>query len=271
MEQQATKITKEEREGSIRRWLGLASAPGSKDLRSQFNQLGFHSAFFQLSNGGLDVVVHPFQFDVPVFDNRVGRSRVTVTRLADTSRIEDLATAEIEMKRQVSMTDTQEVGIDIRKSSPPGIGVRGEVFIHRIAWRGVNEMKTESIERQRLRDRKLRQVFHVRRSQKIPVQPPGGAGQLPEARAHRRRNSLCDRMIVISPNRIGRVGSDPIDAGDWVHSVFDQIAQKQTGVEGFANGTQGWPVRVDIGENEDFHLKFNLENPRSDKPIHLDG
>ena len=78
-------------------------------------------------------------------------------------------------------------------------------------------------------------------------------------------------MIVISPNRIGRVGSDPIDAGDWVHSVFDQIAQKQTGVEGFANGTQGWPVRVDIGENEDFHLKFNLENPRSDKPIHLDG
>ena len=36
-----------------------------------------------------------------------------------------------------------------------------QVFVHRIAWRCVNQMKTKSIEHQILSDRKLREVFHM--------------------------------------------------------------------------------------------------------------
>ena len=97
------------------------------------------------------------------------------------------------------------------------------------------------------------QVFEVPGGERIPLQGPGGSRQLSETGTPSGDDPLCDGMIVIAANGGGGVGLDPFDAGNWVRPVIDQIAQKQAGVEGLANGRQGGPVGVDVGQNQDFH------------------
>lgn len=75
----------------------------------------------------------------------------------------------------------------------------------------------------------------------------GGTCKSAESRTDRGRHPLCDGVIVVSANRIGDVFAYPVDAGDRVHAVFDEIAEEQTFVKSFTNGAQGQPVGVDIG------------------------
>jgi hypothetical protein len=60
-------------------------------------------------------------------------------------------------------------------------------------------------------------------------------------------------MIVIAPNRSRGVLLNPVNARSGIRSVLDEVAETETRIERFANRGQSGPVRVDVGQQEDFH------------------
>ena len=45
----------------------------------------------------------------------------------------------------------------------------------------------------------------------------------------------------------------PVDAGQGIRGVVDNVAQKQTRIESLIDRRQRWPVCMDVGQQEDSH------------------
>jgi len=78
----------------------------------------------------------------------------------------------------MGVSDAHEVGVDGLQSSFPGLRVRAEILIHRIARRGVDEQELLSVDRQTPRHRKSRQkldlaLIELVTNESIALLPPG--------------------------------------------------------------------------------------------------
>ena len=81
-----------------------------------------------------------------------------------------------------------------------------------------------------------------------------GSGESSKGAGRPDGDSLSNRMIMISANnRLGML-ADPVDAGDWIRRVIDDITKEQAGIEAFVDGSERRPVGVDVGEEEDAHV-----------------
>lgn len=54
---------------------------------------------------------------------------------------------------------------------------------------------------------------------------PCRSGQPPQPAAARRGNSLRSGMVVISTDRNSSMLPGPVDAGNWLDAVFDDVAK----------------------------------------------
>ena len=237
----------------IKSQLALQLTAGSQYGLGEFEAVGGDSRGVEATHGGVDVVLDPLQFDVTVVDDGIRRTRVAVSRLSHAAGVQDLAVTQVAMKLDVRVSDANDVGADPGESRAPEIGFIGEVLVHGIARRGVDEMKPNAIEGDRLGHRHSRQILEVRGRQYAPVLLPSLARQLAKARSCGRSHMLGDRMIVIAPDRGRRMLTHPIDAGDWLDPVLDQIADEQTGIKRLVDCTERGPVGVNVSQHQNFH------------------
>ena len=83
-----------------------------------------------MADGLVDVVRNSAEFDLTFFDDRVGGSWITITRLADTARIDHLSFLKLQLHRNVRMSDAHKIHIHMLKPLLPLFDVVAEV------WRG---------------------------------------------------------------------------------------------------------------------------------------
>ena len=60
-------------------------------------------------------------------------------------------------------------------------------------------------------------------------------------------------MVMIPAHNCMRMAADPVDAGDGIRCVVNDIAEEQAGIEAFVDRRECWPVGMDIGEKQDAH------------------
>ena len=89
----------------------------------------------------LDRVLDPLQLDVVVLDDRVGRARVAVARLADAAGVDDQLVADLQHVGLVRVADADDVGLDVLQPPGPELGVGRRVLVERVARRGVDEQE----------------------------------------------------------------------------------------------------------------------------------
>jgi hypothetical protein len=66
-------------------------------------------------------------------------------------------------------------------------------------------------------------------------------------------DSLCHRVIMIASHSGKSILAYPVDAGQGISGVVDNVAQKQTGIESLIDRRQRWPVCMDVGQQKDSH------------------
>ena len=81
----------------------------------------------------IDVVLDTMDLNAAVFNDGVRTARVSIPGLPDATRIEHLNPTQIEMKRNMSMTDANKIGLDRFQSGQPCIGIVGEILVQRVA------------------------------------------------------------------------------------------------------------------------------------------
>lgn len=93
---------------------GLGSTSVTQSLSGEFDDVTVHAAGFELPNGRIDVVCDSFQFDLPIFDNGVSGAGISIPGLSHASRIQDLTVSQGQVKRNMGVSDTNEVSFNIR-------------------------------------------------------------------------------------------------------------------------------------------------------------
>lgn len=93
---------------------GLGTSSVTESLSGEFDDITIHAAGFELPNGRIDVVFDPFQFDLPVFDDGICGTGISIPGLSYASRIQDLTVSERQVKRNMGVSDANEVSFDIR-------------------------------------------------------------------------------------------------------------------------------------------------------------
>ena len=134
---------------------GMMTASGLEGRSRQFDQLWFQTTLLQLPHGRINIVLDPFQLHLSILDDGVRGTGIAIARLANAPRIQYLTVSQIEMKWDMGVARANEIGFHIFESPPPGIGIGGQVFIHRIARCCVNQIKSKAVQNQVLRNGEL--------------------------------------------------------------------------------------------------------------------
>ena len=97
--------------------------------------------FAHLLDGAIDVVWDASEFYLTIFDDCISSAGITVAWLSDAAGIDDLHAFEFEVHGNVGVADADEVGVDVFESLVPEVGLWFEVFVHGIAWGGVDHQE----------------------------------------------------------------------------------------------------------------------------------
>ena len=85
------------------------------------------------------------------------------------------------MELQMRVPDADEIGVDLRQASSPRGFVRRQIFVHGIARRRMNKMKSLVAKLHRLRNGQAREVLQMTRREQVPVLQPRGRRQTSQA------------------------------------------------------------------------------------------
>ena len=235
----------------------LSRTTRAQNAGGQIERFAANAGPLQIRNRGLDIVFHTANFDATVLDDRIGGSRVAVTRLPNAARIDDGRFAKIEHVGNVGVAHENEVGFDEFQPCRPGPCVAAKILVHRIARCRVNQKIRLLAGGHPTSDGQTRKKFHLFASEHLPMQRPNGRCDRFEARPGPYRDPLCHGMIVIPANDRCRMLANPLQTVDRITAIVHQIACDETGIErpGFSSSDrrQSGPVGMDITENEDFH------------------
>ena len=192
-----------------------------------------------------------------------GAPRVAVARLADAAGIDHLHVAQVEMELHVRVPHADEVGVDRFQSLPPRRRICQQVFIERIARRAMHQVERLAPSDDAPREGEPGQIFHAGRSEHPPMDEPRRGGQPAKAASLLGGNALRDGVVVVSADGGRRPGLHPIDAGERIGRVLDQVAEKQARVERLIDRGKRRPVRMDVGQEQDFHADQNQRPPEN--------
>src|SRR5262245_32096266 len=103
-------------------------------------------------------------------------------------------------------------------------------------------MKRSIIATERLRDRQSSQVLQLSVIEYLPVQRPRGCSQLAKSGGPPGFDVLTNRMVMIAANRRDTVFLHPLDTGNRIRSVIDEVSEEQANVPIFLDSRQGVPV-----------------------------
>lgn len=241
------------RSDSHRGRLAVRPAAGAEDAFGEIDHRLLQAGLSHLAEGGFDVVLDAAELNAAVFDDGVGAAGVAVARLANAAGVEDLHGTEIDVEGEVGVADADEVGLDALQAGAPGAGIVGQVFVERVAGCAVNEEEGRSVEHDALGDGQLREILQMRAAEQVPVERARGGREILIAGARAGGDALGDGMVVVPADGSRGMLSDPLDAGEGIGAVIDEIAGEKAGVERLVDGGQGRPVGVNVGEHEDLH------------------
>ena len=231
--------------GSIEIRLGHRLA-GTQYTCGHFENFAVDAGGAQNVDAAFDIVLHAAKFDPPVIDDDVRTARIAIARLADASGIDHAHIAEIEMVRDVGMSHADDIRLDILQSVSPSLGIVAEVFIERIARRAVHEQDVHSVQSNAIGHRHLSEVMKVLVGEKFPVQGTSDGGECAKTTSSVGGDSLRNGMVVIATNDRRRVSANPIDAGDRLDPVIDEVSCEQAGVKCLFNRLKRRPIRVNV-------------------------
>ena len=103
------------------------------------------------------------------------------------------------------------------------------------------------------REGEPREILHAGRIEDAPMDKPRRGRQPAKTAARLGGNPLGDRVIVVSADGGRRPRVDPIDAGDRIGRVLDQVAEEKTRVERLLDRGERRPVRMNVGQEQNFH------------------
>ena len=219
---------------------------GPQHRFGQVERVGVDAAVAHVFERRVDVVFDSAEFHLAILDDGIRRARVAVARLADASGIDDGRPIELQRKRNVRVSDQNEVGVDAAETRFPRGLVITQIFVEGITRRRMHEKEALAVERHLARHWHPHQVFQVKPAEQFPMQRSRRRRQAMQSGDFLDRNSLRDRVIVIPSHRSVGVLSDPIDAGDRIGSVIHKIADEQARVERFLHRCECRPIRVNI-------------------------
>lgn len=94
-------------------WLiEIGASAGSEHGGGLQNVLWLDTDFHHVPQRGVDVVLHPSEFDLAILNHGIAAAPVTIARLSDAAGVENLDAVDFDQKLQVSMSDTDDVGFD---------------------------------------------------------------------------------------------------------------------------------------------------------------
>ena len=151
------------------------------------------------------------------------------------------------------MADEDEVRFHGLEPGTPALDVANQVLIERIAWRPVNEKQLFAVQVDVTGDGHPRQKTHVPPVENSPMYRPCRCRKIAISGAAVGRYALSDGVIVVAADDDRILPANPIQAGNRIGPVIDEIADEQTRVKRFANRRQRRPVRMDVRQYQDFH------------------
>ena len=231
---------------------GRIAAAAENNLRL-FDDAVFNACISHMANCLIHIIGHTAKFDLTTIDDGVRRTRITVTWLADASRIDDLHVVQFQVHGYVRVADTHKIHIDMFQSLLPLLDVVTDVFIHRVAGRGMHQQESLVIEDQMARDRHLCQPCQMIIIEHVEVVRPHRRHHFSECSARSHQHALCDRMIVIAADDSGRVASYPFNTWHWISGIVNDISKEQAGIEIFVDRRQSRPVGMNVGNQQNSH------------------
>lgn len=209
----------------------------------------------QLGDRLIEVILHPAKLDLAVLNQGIRGAGISIARLANAARIDDLQPGEGDVHRGVRVADTQKIGREVGGSQLPCLRIFAEVFIKRIAGGGVHQGEPHAVEFDSGLNGQPGEKSQLPGIQPIPLEGTGAGHELAETPTGTRSDPLGDIVVVIPPDGPPRVAPDPIDTGSGIHAVVDQVASEQAGVKRFLDGPQGRPIGMNVGQKQDSHGK----------------
>jgi hypothetical protein len=174
-------------------------------------------------------------------------------RLSETSGVDNQAAPHLADKRQVSVTDKQDVGRQVGNFVLPTWRILKAIRKQGVGWCSVAKKKPEAINRPFTRERKSCKVsFVVRRKQSLCV-AERGFGHGTERRRTLGILSFAHCVVVITANNQGSFLANPSDELAWIGAVIHKVTEHPELVIIFGKGRQGLNVCMQVGENGDFH------------------
>ena len=199
----------------------------------------------------LDRVVDALQVDPAVVDHGVGGPGVAVSRLADAAGVQNDDPAGDEVELHVRVADADDVRLDPRQATFPGLRVVHQVLVERVARGAVDQEEPLAAEFEPLDQGESEQVSPLVAAEGAPVPPPGRGGQVTIAVVTGHLDPLGDAVVVVAPDRGVGVLHRPSDAFEGVRAVVDQVPQAEADVVRLVDRRQGRPVGVDVRDDQD--------------------
>ena len=147
-----------------------------------------------------------------------------------------------------------DVGIDVLQPLGPDLGVFEQIFVERVARRGMDHEEALTAQRESLGHGQLQEITPFVGPSDVPHGRSRYLRQVPKAIRTTDRNSLRHAVIVIAADRIGRMSHRPTDARRGVGPVVDQVSQAKADVEWLGDRREGGPIRMDVGDDQNPHV-----------------
>ena len=159
----------------------------------------------------------------------------------DAAGIEHDHAADLKVELDVGVAHADDVGFHVVDPLGPGGRVFEQVFVEGIARGGVHQQEALAVQGEAARDRQLKQVAALFRTERVPHRRPRRLGQIAEPGLAGDGYALGDAVVVIAADRVGRVVHRPANAGKRVGPVIDQIAQAEADVDTARRWPRGPP------------------------------
>ena len=198
----------------------------------------------------INIVLDSMKCHVAIFDDCVSGPRVAVPRLANAAGINNLRAVNVQMHGHVSMTDTNEVDIHMIQTLFPLIRRLTHIFVHGIPGTRMDQQELMISNHNVLSDRHPRQPGELFVRQHLKMVVPHRSGDQSKRSGRADQNSLRNRMVMVPTHTVRGVTLDPFHTRYRVGGIIDQIPQKQADIKFLIDGRQGWPVGVNVSNQE---------------------
>ena len=198
----------------------------------------------------INIIRDSAKFDLSVVNDGIGRARVTIAGLTDTSGIDHLRLFELQLHRNMCVAYADKIHIDMFQPLLPLLGAVTDIFIHGVTWCGMDQQESVVADHQMSGDGHLSQPGQVFITQHIKMVLPHRGHHFSKSSAGPYRHALGDGMIVVAAHHTAGISTNPFDARQWVSGVVNDIAQEQTRVKFFFDDCECGPVRMNIGKQE---------------------